>query len=197
MKLGRTTALVVAALVAGLVAGNVASVVAAPESEATTSGMGLKLGSAMRDAGARLADIVAGLTGLDAADVRTQRESGTSFAAIAAAKGIDTAALVESAMKVRTDVLAKKVEDGTITQDQADAAAERMKARITERVESTGDPREGRGKGGQGGQGGMRRGSQDGSRTGLQDGSGASAGGRGQRRADNGGVCPVTPADVQ
>ena len=74
MKMRKTVALVAAALVLGLVVGNVASGFAAPTTRPATSTvaperLGLRLGPAMRDAGGRLIDVVAKLTGLTADEV--------------------------------------------------------------------------------------------------------------------------------
>lgn len=145
MSARRITALIIAALVLGLVAGNVASGIAAPASSAEStnpvaaacSGLGHKMGSAMRDAGGRLADVVAKLTGTDVADVQAKRAEGTSLADIAAEKGVEASTVVDEALKIREQALADRVEDGTITQEQADAALERMQTRLTERVQST------------------------------------------------------------
>lgn len=197
MKLSRTAALMVAALVIGVVAGNVATGVAAPSADTTTTGtvagLGLRLGAVVRDAGGRLADVVANLTGLSADEVRDQREAGTSFAAIAESKGVDSAKVVDEALKIRTQVLDKKVADGTITREQADAAIERMRERVTERVSATGEPVRGNGMGA-----GPRDGSGagQGRGTGARDGSGAGRG-RGMGGGMGGGVCTQTPANTQ
>ena len=94
MKLTRTFALVAAALVVGLVAGNVVTVSAAPSADTTQAtggmGLGLRLGAVMRDAGGRLVDVVADLTGQSADAVQAERAKGTSFADIAAAKDVET-----------------------------------------------------------------------------------------------------------
>ncbi|MDZ4169661.1 MAG: hypothetical protein U1E26_08400 [Coriobacteriia bacterium] len=197
MKMRRVAALMAAALVVGVVAGNVATGVAAPTADTTTgtvTGLGLHLGAVVRDAGGRIADVVAGLTGLSAEEVHDQREAGASFSAIAKSKGVDSTAVVAKALKIRTEVLEKKVADGTITQDQADAAVTRMTTRVTERVEATGEPV----RGGMGGGQGARDGSGADGGQGKRDGSGAGGGkGQGAGGGRNGGTCTQTPADTQ
>ncbi len=164
MKLRRrASALIVAVAVMGLIAGSVISASAAPSGDSTAaagSGFGPRLGSAMRDAGGRLVDVVAKLTGQDAAEVREQRAAGKSFADIAETKGVTSAEVVESAMEIRGRILADRVEAGVITQGQAEAALERMQARLSERVTSTDARCNGGGMGGGrgGGMGGGRRG---------------------------------------
>ncbi len=188
MKMRRVAALMAAALVVGVVAGNVATGTAAPTADTTAgtvTGLGLRLGAVVRDAGGRLGDVVAGLTGLTADEVHAQREAGTSFSAIAKSKGVASTAVVAEALKIRSEVLEKKVADGTITQDQADAALARMKTRVTERVEATGEPV----------RGGMGRG-MGGKGRGMRDGSGGGQG-CGMGTGCSGGTCAQAPATTQ
>lgn len=180
MKLTKTAALVVAALVLGLLIGNVVSVSAAPSAATTgTAGAGLRLGGAMRDAGARLVDIVADLTGLSVDEVQAQRTEGTSFADIAAAKDVSSQQVVDAAIAARAKILSERVEAGAITQEQADAAIDRMEARLADRVTSTDAGCSGTGGGGCGqGGGGMMGG----------------RGGRGGACGAGGGACGQAPA---
>jgi len=165
----RVLMFVAAALVAGLALGTISSAWAAgPTGTATTSGnaviagacgLGLKLGAAMRDAGGRLADVVADLTGLTVAQVQEKRAAGQSFTAIAKAEGVSSTAVVDEAVKVRKAVLDAKVKAGTITQAQADAALAQMTTRLQTRVDSTAAGCTGTGSGAGGGGGrGMGRG---------------------------------------
>lgn len=184
MKTGRTMALVAGALVAGLVLGNVAVGMAAtaPSAPASTAaqgpgGMGLRMGGAMREAGGRLVDVVAKLTGLSAEDVQARRQAGESFAAIAKSEGVTSDQVLAQALAVREQVLSERVKSGAMTQAQADAALAAMQTRLTQRVSSTDPGRKGagggrgggRGMGGQGGQGGC----------GMSGGAGAGACGGG------------------
>lgn len=131
----------------------------------------------MRGAGGRLADVVAKLTGLDVGDVQAKRQAGASFADIAAEKGVKPDAVVDEAVKVRARALDARVADGTLTQEQADAALERMTARLTERVSSTAAGCNGGGGGGRSGGGGCGGGGGGGGRGG---GGGCGGGGYGQ-----------------
>ena len=164
----RTAAFIAAALVAGLVAGNVISGWAAPaQSGASTataacSGGGLRLGAAMRDAGGRLADVVADLTGQSVEDVVAKRAEGESFADIAAEKGVSADKVVDEALSVRKQLLETKVTSGDITQDQADAALDRVQERLTDRVSSTDGTCNGDGSGGGRGRGGRGMGGRGG-----------------------------------
>ena len=187
MKLTKTVAWIVAALVIGLVAGNVVSVSAAPSSDGTAvAGAGLRLGAVMRDAGGRLSDVVADLTGQSVDEVLAKRTEGTSFADIAAAKDVTSSQVVDAALKVRTEVLKERVEAGAITQEQADAAADRMKTRLTDRVSSTDAGCTGAGAGSGGG---MMGGGGGGMMGGGRGGRGGAGGG--------GGICTQAPADTQ
>lgn len=189
MKQGKAAALIIAALVLGLVTGGVVTGGAAPAPEATSTataqGLGLKLGAAMRDAGGRLSDVVAKLTGQEAAEVVEQRQAGTSFADIAKKYDVTGDQVVAEAIAVRKQMLDSKVDAGALTQDQATAALDRMKTRLTERVEATDESCTGAGGGG------MRRGARDGS------GGGMGGGGMGRGGAGCGGACTTAPAVPQ
>jgi uncharacterized membrane protein YgcG len=160
MKMSKSMAIGAAGLALGLVIGGISTASAASTAATGTTsanpivgvalGLGLRLGKTMRDSGGRLADVVAKLTGSDVADVQTAREAGTSFADIAKDKGVSAETVVDEALKARKELLDAKVADGSITQEQADAALANMETRLTDRVTST-DARTG-------GQGGGRRG---------------------------------------
>lgn len=185
-------ALVAAALVFGLVAGNIVSAgaVAAPSTSASASagatrgaGLGLKLGAAMRDAGGRLVDQVAKLTGQTVEEVAADRAAGTSFADIASAGGSSADEVVAQTLAVREKLLAEQVAAGRITQAQADQALARMKTRLTERVSSTAAGCDGMGGGRGGGRG-----------AGMRGGCGGSGAGGGACGAGAGGCSVAAPA---
>lgn len=187
VKSRKMIALVALGLTAGLVLGSVGVSSAATDTESASPvmGAGMRMGQAVRDAGARLVDVVADLTGLSADDVRAQRAEGDSIADIAEANGSSREAVVNSALENRKALLDAKVADGTVTQEQADRAYERMTERVTERVstDEAGRPSwAGQGGGkcggqGQGGQGGGKGGGQ---------GQGGKGGGRGGMGACDG-----------
>lgn len=187
MKQGKAAAWIVAALVLGLVTGGVVTGGAAPAPEASATamgqGLGLKMGAAMRDAGGRLSDVVAKLTGQEAAEIVEQRQAGTSFADIAAKYDVTGDQVVAEAIEVRKQMLDSKVDAGALTQDQATAALDRMKTRLTERVEATDESCTGAGGGGMG--------------RGARDGSGGGGRGMGRGGAGCGGACTTAPAVPQ
>ena len=144
----RVLALAAATLVVGLVLGNIVGAWAAgPTAQASAGtgggivagacGLGLKMGASVRDAGGRLIDVVAELTGLSSADVAAKRAEGQSIAQIAESKGVSSTKVVDEALKIREQLLAEKVKAGVITQAQADQALATMKSRLTTRVDST------------------------------------------------------------
>lgn len=155
MNSKRAIALASATLVAGLVIGNIsgafAVLPAAGSTDTTTaaSGSGLRIGPMIRDAGGRMHDILANLTGLSADEIREQRTSGASAAEIAESAGVEADAVVDAALDVRENALDEAVEAGTLTSEQADAALERMRERVAERVNSTETGRQGGGMGAQ------------------------------------------------
>jgi len=135
----RLMAVLVGGLVAGVILGSVSSGFAASATTPTTpaqavAACGLGLGGAMRTAGGRMLDVVAKLTGQTTAQVSAQRAAGKTFTQIAADKNVSSTAVVDSALKVRQQVLADKVKAGDVTQSQADAALTTMKTRLTEKV---------------------------------------------------------------
>lgn len=143
----KTIAIVALAVTAGVVAGSVATGFASPARRlrakapaavaATTrpfAGSGLKLGAQYRQTGATLADAVAKLTGLTVADVRAQRAAGTSYADIAASKGVSAEKVVAEVLSARSAVLDSLVSAGSLTRAQADQALASMKANLTARV---------------------------------------------------------------
>jgi hypothetical protein len=163
----RVIAIAAATLVAGLVIGQMSGAFAARSTEAPVQnrgaagaaceGSGLKLGPMMRDAGGRLLDIVADLTGLTTEEVAEQRAGGASISDIAASEGVEADAVVDAALDARKTALEELVADGTITQEQADEMLERMSTRLSDRITSTETGRNGCGAGvGRGSRGGGR-----------------------------------------
>ena len=166
MKSSKSIALVALGLTAGLVLGSVGVSFAATETTSTNPVVcaGAKMGQSIRDAGARLVDVVAELTGLSAEEVQAERAAGKSAADIAEANGSSAEEVVSTALEARKALLDEKVADGTITQEQADLMYDRMTERVTERVSTDESGRPswagqgggmGGGRGGRGGMGGQ------------------------------------------
>ncbi|MDI6843685.1 MAG: hypothetical protein QMC94_04720 [Anaerosomatales bacterium] len=169
MKHSKSIALIAAGLVAGIVLGSVGLAAAAPASTTTTPapqttgvlGACIGMGQAIRGAGARLIDVLADLTGLSTTDIQAKRAAGESIADIAKSEGVDPDDVVAKALEARKALLDQKVADGTITQEQADAAYAQMQERLTERVTTTATGRPswaGQGQGLGGGRGAGRGG---------------------------------------
>lgn len=163
MKKSKALSLAAGALAAGLILGSMGIASAAPTTDAATGerlGYGLRMGIAIRDAGARMVDILADLTGLSVDAVEDRRQAGESVSDIAKDEGVDPALVVDKALDARAKILDEKVADGTITAEQKAEVLERMTDRLNERVDSTevgpGAGRGmGRGMGGGRGAGGM------------------------------------------
>ncbi|MEN6429348.1 MAG: hypothetical protein ABFC80_00680 [Coriobacteriales bacterium] len=140
MKHSKSIALVVAGLVAGLVLGSL-GIASAATTTTTTAGpiaaCGAQVGAAFRGAGARLADVLADLTGLSLTDIQAKRAAGESIASIAKAEGVDPDAVVDQALAARKAILDQRVAEGALTQAQADAAYAQMSERLSGRVDST------------------------------------------------------------
>jgi len=183
MKRSKALTLVSAGLIAGLVLGSVSYAVAAPVDAAPASPVaatGLQMGRAIRDAGARMIDILANLTGLTTDEIALERADGKSVATIAEAEGVEVDAVVAKALEARKVILDARVADGTLSQEDADAALAQMTERVEERISTTavGAP-----SWAGGGNGGGGKGAGDG--TGAGTGRGGMGGGTG--------TCVVTP----
>lgn len=182
MKHSKSIALIVVGLVAGIILGSV-GIASAATAESTPTGSvaacGLQMGAAIKGAGARLVDVLAGLTGQSVADIQAKRADGQSISDIAQAEGVDSATVVEKALAARKAILDERVAAGTLTQAQADAAYAQMADRLSERVNSTATGRPswaGQGGGACGGQGGgMGAGACGGQGAGACGGQGAGA----------------------
>jgi hypothetical protein len=137
MRKGTIAALISAALVAGLALGTfgVASA-ASPAAASKGAGRGASLGAICRGAGGTIADIVAKLTAQPVADVYAARETGKSFAEIAAAKNVSADALTAEVLAARKTALDAAVKAGTVTKTQADTALANMKTNVSAKITS-------------------------------------------------------------
>jgi polyhydroxyalkanoate synthesis regulator phasin len=87
--------------------------------------------------------------GLTEAELRTALESdGTSLADVAQAQGVDVDTLVDALVQAQQDRIAQAVEDGRLTQAEADQRLADLEARVTERVNSDDPVRGHHGRGG-------------------------------------------------
>jgi len=112
------------------------------------------LGRGGHHGGGRLGlDAAATALDMTEAELRTALEpDGTTLADVAEAQGVEVDTLVEALVAAEQDRIARAVEDGRITQDEADERLADLEARVTELVNSA-DLRLGRG-GGRGHHGG-------------------------------------------
>ena len=89
--------------------------------------------------------------GLTENELRTALEpDGTSLADVAEAEDVEVDTLVDALVQAQQDRIAQAVEDGRLTQDEADERLADLEARITERVNSDDPGRGGRGSHGHG-----------------------------------------------
>jgi hypothetical protein len=85
--------------------------------------------------------------GMTESELRTAlAPDGTSLAGVAEAQGVDVDTLVEALVQAQQERIEQAVEDGRITQAEADERLADLEARVTERVTSE-NPRLGRGGG--------------------------------------------------
>lgn len=98
-------------------------------------------------------DEVANLLGLTPEELRAKHQAGQSLADIATEQGVSTEQLVETMLSAHQAQLATLVENGTLTQTQADRMLAAMALRISAMIQWTGGPM-GHGMMGQRGYGG-------------------------------------------
>ncbi|SOD97859.1 hypothetical protein [Blastococcus haudaquaticus] len=88
--------------------------------------------------------------GMTEEELRTALEQeGTTLADVAEEQGVDVGTLVDALVEAQQERIAEAVEDGQLTQEEADERLADLKERITERVNSD-TPPAGRGPGGRG-----------------------------------------------
>ena len=80
-----------------------------------------------------MADVI-GLLGLTAEEFQALRTEGKSLAEIAEAQGVTTDALIAAMLAPRVEMLADRVAEGYLTQEQADAMLAQMEASISESI---------------------------------------------------------------
>ena len=93
-------------------------------------------GDGMRGFGGRLgmSSTLPDLLGIDAVELRTQLQAGSTIAEIAEASGVSVDDVISGMVSEASDRLGTAVTDGKITQEQADEALTEMTQRITEMV---------------------------------------------------------------
>lgn len=105
-----------------------------------TFGMALGIGMRGEWAGPQnsLVAIVAETLGIEQADLVAQLQDGETLADVA---GDQVDEIVDALLAARADMIAAQVENGRLTQEQADLVLETMKSEITEHLNSPFSPR--------------------------------------------------------
>jgi polyhydroxyalkanoate synthesis regulator phasin len=87
--------------------------------------------------------------GMTEDELRTALEpDGTSLADVAEGEGVEVGTLVDALVEAQQERIAQAVEDGRLTQEQADERLADLEERVTERVDSDDLGRGSRGRGG-------------------------------------------------
>jgi hypothetical protein len=102
-------------------------------------------------------DVVAEALGMTADEVREAVSGGQTIAELAEAQGVPLQDVADALMAAETERLQQAVEDGRLTQEEADEKLAHMEENILKRLESS-EPGGPRGTGGPGGRGGKRGG---------------------------------------
>jgi len=99
--------------------------------------------------------VAAETLGMSAEELLTELRSATSLAAVAEARGVERATLIDKLVAAAEEQLAQAVADGRLTQAQADERKAGLRAEITEHVDRVGGLGRGHGFGGGRGGGGI------------------------------------------
>lgn len=123
-----------------------------------TGGIGLRIGKLCGSMGTAITELL----GISATELCEARQSGKSLAELAAEKGIEKETVVDTLIVARRQSLQELVAAGKITQEQADACLENMKARVEDNIESNISGNSSQGRKGCGMGGGFGKGMQRG-----------------------------------
>ena len=110
----------------------------APPTEAPEDGA---MGRRGHGGGCNLSEI-ADLIGVDEAELDAAVEAGDTIAEVAEANGVDVEQVIDAMVAEKTDSLAEKVEEGRLTQAEADEKMADAEARITDQVNGVEAPAE-------------------------------------------------------
>ncbi len=77
--------------------------------------------------------------GIDEADLRAELDNGSTIADVAEANGVDVDDVIDAMVDAKAERLADKVEDGRLTQAEADEKLADAEDRITDRVNGADD----------------------------------------------------------
>ncbi len=72
--------------------------------------------------------------GIDQADLKAALEEGSTIADVAEANGVDAQTVIDALVEARTERIAERVENGRLTQEEADEKLADLETKITDRV---------------------------------------------------------------
>ncbi len=97
-----------------------------------------RCGQSIQKAHGMMSEVIADLLGMSREEVQTERESGKSISEIAQEKDVAEQELSNSMLEAKTERFQEAVENGYLTQEQADERMERMQEKIERKMEKTG-----------------------------------------------------------
>lgn len=112
-----------------------ASVMASTEDADNDSFAG-KCGQTIQKGYGMMSEAVADLLGMSQEEVQAEKENGKSIAEIAQEKDVDEQALTDSMIEAKNQRLQESVENGYLTQEQADEKMEWMKEEMKRKIEN-------------------------------------------------------------
>jgi hypothetical protein len=108
------------------------------DTEANTEADGEREGRSGHRGGCNL-EAAATAIGIEEADLKAALESGDSIADVAEANGVDASVVIDAMVDAKTERIAEKVEEGRITQEQADEKLAEVETNIADRVNGVED----------------------------------------------------------
>lgn len=113
--------------------------------------------------GGDIAEIITEQTGLTAEEIREQLQAGSTLAEVIEANGGDVQAVIDAMVAEATERINSSVEEGRLTQEQADERLAELEQHVTDRLNGEFEPRDGARRGRRGGAGGFGEPETDGS----------------------------------
>ncbi len=97
-----------------------------------------KCGQTIQKGYGMMSEIIANILGMSQEEIQTEKENGKSITEIAQEKDIAEQALIDGMLEAKTHNFQEAVENGYLTQEQADERLERMKEKIERKVKNGG-----------------------------------------------------------
>jgi len=134
IAIGLGTSIVVIALIMTL---GLSSLFADTQSEQNDQSFICRCGEAVQKGFGVISEAIQNLLGMSREEIQEERQEGSSLLEIAESKDVTEEELIETILEAKKDRLDEAVENGCLTQDQADERLELMEERIEEKINNS------------------------------------------------------------